>query len=63
VSADGRQIAYVQTGLKIYSLPGGTTRDIDVVRPNPEGSSRAFSPNGRFLAINRPTLARHNSWS
>ena len=62
VSADGRQIAYVQTGLKIYSLPGGTTRDIDVVRPNPEGSSRAFSPNGRFLAITADDGARQQVW-
>jgi len=62
VSADSRQIAYVQTGLKIYSLPGGTTRDFDVVRPNPEGSSRAFSPDGRFLAITADDGARQQVW-
>ncbi|MSO62968.1 MAG: hypothetical protein EXQ50_12910 [Acidobacteria bacterium] len=62
VSADGRQIADVQTGLKIYSLPGGTMRDIDVVRPNPAGNSRAFSPDGRFLAITADDGARQQVW-
>ena len=64
VSADGRQIAYIPNNgsLKIYSLPGRTSRDIDVVRPNMDGASRAFSPDGRFLAITSGDGARQQVW-
>ncbi len=62
VSADGRQVAYMGDGIRIHPLAGGTARRLDVGRAMAEGSSRAFSPDGRFLAITLLTGPRLQVW-
>jgi serine/threonine-protein kinase len=52
-SPDGRQIAYqtVDRRIMIYSMADRTARDIVMAQVAPVGTGRAFSPDGRFLAI------------
>jgi Tol biopolymer transport system component len=40
----------------------GTTRAIDLVQPSPEGASRSFSPDGRFLAVTSGDGGRDQVW-
>ena len=63
VSADGRQIAYNSSpGLKIHSLSDGTTREVDGALRTGDGASRAFSPDGRFLAVTSSDGVRDQIW-
>ena len=62
VSSDGRLVAYLGDGIRIHPLAGGTERRLDMGRVMAEGSSRAFSPDGRYLAVTVLTGPRLQVW-